>query len=201
VYPDSDEPDPDLEPTLIQGIPVAGPTPALHEARELFERHDYIGCVQRLRRVPGEQRTPDERELKARATDAVEEIGALKDALRRGVRERRYDGLLPKARRYLELKPDDEKYRRLSEKLEQRERRARDEPPAETEPAATTVPELGDDRERVQRFLLRYVQVGAFAGAVCGALIGGFWKPEGYFLGGLIGGIVAAANEWVGERR
>lgn len=199
VPSEPDDYDPDLAPTLIQGLGApdatgpAGQTTALREAQELFDRHDYLGCVQRLKRVPSEERSPQERALKARAAEAVEEIGSLKEALRRGVKEKRYDGLLPKARRYLELKPDDPKYARLCAKLEALEAGG-------AAPAAEPAPPPALGSHEVGPFLLRYVQVGAFAGAVLGALIGGFWHPQGYFLGGLIGGIVAAVNELHGSR-
>ena len=196
--PEPDDYDPELAPTLIQGLGSGGSTTAMREAQELFDRHDYMGCVQRLRRVPKGDRSPDEKRLKARAVDIVEEIGQLKDVLRRGVKAREYDGLLPKAQRYVELKPDDEKYARLCAKLEARENNQPSDSAAPSQDAAD-VPALGSPE--VARFLLRYVQVGAFAGAVLGALIGGFWKGEGYFLGGLIGGIGAAANEWLGKKR
>ena len=196
--PDDFEYDPDLAPTIIQGVggDTVGDSRRFAEAQTLFDAHDYVGCVRLLGTIPSEQRSPNERRLRERAASIVEEIGALKDELRRGVRERSYDGLLPKARRYVELKPDDEKYARLCQKLEEREagRSGAESPPSSSEATAPT------SSQDIVQFVLRYVLVGAFAGAVLGALIGGFWKPEGYFLGGLIGGILAAANEWMGRR-
>ena len=83
-------------------------------------------------------------------------------------------------------------------------RREKPEPRPRSEPRHRTASAAGDTRSSFKAYsnvLLRYIQVGGFAGCLLGALLGGFWRPEGYFVGGILGGLLAAANEWLGDKK
>ncbi len=200
----------------------------LTKARAAFEEHPYGACVRIIGEIPADKRGPAVLERKKRAAEVLEELRSIQDDVKVGLKAGRYEGLRARMERYLELKPDDSRFQRLLRQLKEREEKAdtaigltpatppapapapeveaaaADEAAPSPEPraAAPAAPRAARPSFKVYaNELLRYLQVGAFAGCLLGALIGGFWRPEGYFVGGIVGGLLAAANEWLGEKR
>lgn len=192
----------------------------LTKAQREFDDHHYGACVRLIGEIPEATRPPEALELRKRAAAAIEEMRQLQDEVKEGLKAGAYEGLRPRMERYLELKPDDSRFKRLLRQLKDQEAKAHVPSPAappvparapvelprvepESRPAAAAAPAPSGARPAFKTYanqLLRYLQVGAFSGCLLGALIGGFWRPEGYFVGGILGGLLAAANEWFGDK-
>jgi hypothetical protein len=172
------------------------------EARKALGLHDYLGCVRALSKIPEPMRTPEVRALREKAAMAAEELSRIQSEVKKALKVRAYDGLIPMLERFRKLRPGDKRYDKLIAQLREREaggaRSAMrtQAPPKQPGKASKAGVSFG----RYTPELLRFLQVGAFAGGVLGALLGGFWKPEGFLVGGILGGVLAAANEWMRDR-
>lgn len=194
--PEDEAPDPAEEAEFGDTLILKRETEGLRaEARRAFDGHDFEACVRILGAVHEPFRSPEGRELIERATAAIEEIARLEAVVKQRLADRSYEGLALEIERYLELRPGDAKYAKLLRQL-----RERGADPKEAARGQAAEPRRKPTFRAYAGELLRYLQVGAFVGGVLGAAVGGFWRPEGYVAGGILGGLLAAANEWLGDR-
>ena len=185
--------------TLILGPEIER---RMAEARKALQAHDYFGCVRALSKIPERMRTPEVRKLRERAAMAAEELNRVQSEVKQALRARAYDGLIPKIERFRKLRPGDARYDNVLAQLREREasRAGSSKGPhaSKGQPRKGFKPKVAFQTHLNE--LLRYLQVGAFAGGVLGALLGGFWKPEGFLIGGVLGGALASVNEWKRKR-
>lgn len=95
----------------------------LQAARAIVdEEAGYNRAIQLLEQIPDSLRNREMTELLRTSRESHLELRELAATIRRATSQRRYDGLLPSVERFIELKPNHEKSRRLAENLRRREK-------------------------------------------------------------------------------
>jgi serine/threonine protein kinase len=87
------------------------------KARTLMETYNYGEVAQMLDGIPAGARTDEVRQLLSLAGERFEECLGLQQEIDTAVRAKNYDRLLPLVRRFLKLKPDNAKMRKLADNL------------------------------------------------------------------------------------
>lgn len=94
------------------------------QAQEHLKKHDYAAVVKTLEACP--LRTDEVANLLRTARDAQAELPRLRQEIVAHGKLSQYEAMLPKVRRYLELKPEDAEMKKLREKLSVREEKEDD---------------------------------------------------------------------------
>eukprot|EP00913_Durusdinium_trenchii_P008894 g8360.t1 len=98
-------------------------TQQLQSARAAIQEDAaYSRAIQLLEQVPDSLRTSEMFRLLESSRDCHYELQQLAETIRAATSQRRYDGLLPTVERFIELKPNHKKSRKLAENLRRRER-------------------------------------------------------------------------------
>ncbi|MBL8816010.1 MAG: SUMF1/EgtB/PvdO family nonheme iron enzyme [Planctomyces sp.] len=101
-----------------KALSPAGLAALLQTAQQLFQAHDYQGCIQILEEVPVLHRTEAMTTLHRKAQDREAEAEQLLDELREKERREDGEGLEPIVRRLLKLKPGNSYAKRLLQALQ-----------------------------------------------------------------------------------
>jgi Tfp pilus assembly PilM family ATPase len=96
---------------------------ALHaEANELVTRREFSAANRTLEQIPPGLRSREVAVLLEQCRSTLAEIQVLTERIREASRNKAWDNLLPSVTRLRELRPHDEKLRRMAEQLEDRQR-------------------------------------------------------------------------------
>ena len=90
----------------------------LQTARDMFNRHDYPGCMQLLSDVPSLRRTPAMEDLLGKAQEQESKADMLLEDIRDRERREMIDGLESLVRRFLKIKPGNSYAKKLMQALQ-----------------------------------------------------------------------------------
>ncbi len=104
----------------VQELTESSHTALVDMTRELLEKHDYEQVVQLAEKISPKRQTAELASLFEKARRSADEIAYLSLLIQDLQRKKDYDGLIPKLKEYLKLKPANRKVKKLLEEAKEK---------------------------------------------------------------------------------